>query len=99
EQFAYAMPLWVPETSPVVTLAVPVAVYRDCVDAGLRDLRVLNAAGEVVPHALRRPPAASPAAATALRVPLFPLRGDAGTSTAAALQLSISEGRAQLEVQ
>lgn len=98
EQFAYAMPLWVPESSPVVTLALPSAVYRDCVDAGLRDLRVLNHAGEVVPHALRRPPAASPGAATVVRVPLFPLRGDAAASSAA-LQLSIGDGRAQLEVQ
>jgi len=98
EQFAYSMPLYVPEGRPVVALAVPPAVYRDCVDAGLRDLRVLNAAGEVVPHALRRPLPARPGAAAAVRVPLFPLRGDA-TADAAALQLSITEGRAQLEVQ
>lgn len=98
EQFAYSMPLHVPEGDPVVTLPLPPAVYRDCVDAGLRDLRVINAAGEVVPYALRRPPAARPGASTAVRVPLFPLRRDA-PADAAALQLSISGGRAQLELQ
>ena len=98
EQFAYATPLWVPDVSPVVTLEVPFAVYRDCVDPGLRDLRVLNRAGEVVPYALRRPPVAQPGRATAVHVPLFPLRGDA-TAAAAALKLSIDAGRTQLEVQ
>jgi hypothetical protein len=98
EQFAYAMPLYVPAGEPVVSLSLPAAVYRDCVDSGLRDLRVLNAAGEVVPYALRRPPAMRPGVANAVRVPLFPVRG-AASSDAAALQLSLSEGRAQLEVQ
>jgi hypothetical protein len=98
EQFAYSMPLAVPDLSPVVTLEVPAAVYRECVDPGLRDLRVLNGAGEVVPYALRRQPVALPGAAAAVRVPLFPLRGDA-TAAAAALKLSIDAGRTQLEVQ
>jgi hypothetical protein len=98
EQFAYAMPMWVPDATPVVALPLPTAVYRDCVDPGLRDLRVLNGAGEVVPYALRRPPSESAAATTALNLPLFPLRGDS-RDAAAALQLSIIEGRTQLEVQ
>jgi hypothetical protein len=98
EQFAYAIPLDVPAASPVVTLALPTAVYRDCVDAGLRDLRVINGAGEVVPYALRRTPASTRGAAKAARVPLFPMRGDAAQA-APALQLSIVDGRTQLEVQ
>jgi hypothetical protein len=98
EQFAYAIPLQVPDAVPVVTLELPEAVYRDCVDAGLRDLRVLNGAGEVVPYALRRPPAVSAGTVRAVNVPLFPLHGES-PDAAAALQLSIGGGRTQIEVQ
>jgi hypothetical protein len=98
EQFAYSIPLWVPDASPVVSLPLPIPVYRDCVDAGLRDLRVLNGAGEVVPYALWRTPATSPRAADAVRIPLFPLRGDTAQAPPA-LQLNIVDGRTQIAMQ
>ena len=34
EQFAYAIPLFVPEASPVVTLALPTPVYREVERSG-----------------------------------------------------------------
>jgi hypothetical protein len=98
EQFAYAAALEVPETSPVVALDLPVGVYRDCVDPALRDLRVLNGAGEVVPFALRRPAASPRATASPLHLPLFPLHGDPGAA-AAALALTIDSGHTRVEVQ
>jgi len=97
EQFAYSMTLEVPETSPVVALDLPLAVYRDCTDPQLHDLRVLNGAGEVVPFALRRPAAAARAAPTPVRLPLYPLHGDP-TAAAAALALTIDSGRTRVEV-
>jgi len=48
-------------------------VYRASVEPGLADLRVFNAAGETVPHAIRAAPPAAARAAGRVRLPLFPL--------------------------
>jgi len=98
DEFAYSLPVEVPPGKPVVRVDVPLAVYRDCVDPALRDLRVLNGAGEVVPYALRRPVSARDAAPTMQRLPLFPLRGEAAVP-GAALQLRIEAGKTSIEVE
>jgi hypothetical protein len=66
---------------PIWELTLPEAVYRSVTRADLGDLRVFNAAGEVVPHALRLPEAAAGEAPPEARLPLFPLyrqRAEAG---------------------
>jgi hypothetical protein len=98
ERFAYAIPIEVPGGAPVVRLDVPLAVYRDSVTAGLRDIRVLNGAGEAVPHAVQPPEAAVRAAAATARLPLFPLRGEAAVS-GAPLQLRIDSGETSIQVE
>jgi hypothetical protein len=98
DDFAWSLPLEVPAGAPVVRLDVPLAVYRDSVDPGLGDLRVLNGAGEVVPFALRRPEPSVHGMPTTLSMPFFPLHGAEAVS-GAALQLRIDAGRAFIEVQ
>jgi hypothetical protein len=98
EDFAWAMPIEVPPGAPLVRLEVPLEVYRDCTSPVLRDLRVLNGAGEVVPYALQQPEPAVLGMQTTLRLPLFPLRGDAAVS-GAALQLRIDGGKTSIEVE
>ena len=98
EQFAFALPITVDGNAPVYRLEVPLAVYRDCVDAQLGDLRVLNGRGEVVPFALRRPSTEVRQAAEPVRLALFPLHGDPAAAVAA-LSLSVRDGDTQVELQ
>lgn len=98
DEFAWAIPIEVPAGAPVVGLDLPFVVYRDCVSPALRDLRVLNGAGEVVPYALQQPGPAISSMPTTLRLALFPLRGAAAVS-GAALQLRIDAGKTFIEVQ
>jgi hypothetical protein len=98
EQFAYAIPLDVRVGAPVVRMDLPLQVYRDSVIPGLRDLRVLNGAGEVVPHALQPPEAAVRGTPTMQGVPLFALRGEAAVS-GAPLQLHIESGETSIQVE
>lgn len=98
EQFAYAIPLDVRAGAPVVRMDLPLDVYRNSVMPGLRDLRVLNGAGEVVPHALQPPEAAVRGMPTMLGLPLFALRGEASAS-GAPLQLRIESGETSIQVE
>jgi hypothetical protein len=97
DRFAYSIPLDVPSGEPVVRLDMPFAVYRDCVDATLRDMRVLNGAGELVPFTMRRgdPGILRQVAPTSL--PLFPLRGPAVESPSS-LRFRLESGGAVFEV-
>jgi len=98
DEFAWSIPIEVPSGAPVARLDLPLVVYRDCVSPVLSDLRILNGAGEVVPYALQQPEPAALATPTTLRLPLFPLRGDAAVS-GAALQLRIDGGKTSIEVE
>lgn len=98
EQFAYAIPLDVRGGAPVVRMDVPFEVYRDSVMPGLRDLRVLNGAGEVVPHAFQPAEAAVRGTPTIQGVPWFALRGEAAVS-GAPLQLHIESGETSIQVE
>ncbi len=50
-------------------------VYRASVERGLADLRVFNAAGETVPHAIRAAPPAEVRPVERVRLPVFPIAG------------------------
>lgn len=72
--FAYGMPLEPGAPAGLHRLPVPAAVYRHAAWPDLRDLRVFNAAGDAVPHALRRAPEPPPTALPPVELPFFPLR-------------------------
>lgn len=74
EDFAYGMRLAVEDSVPVQGVVLPLPVYQAVTRADLGDVRVFNAGGEEVPHAVYRsaPPAQTPAPRS---LPFFPLRG------------------------
>ena len=53
EEFARGAQLRFQRKGALQTVLVPISVYRSSVESGLADLRVFNAAGEAVPHAIR----------------------------------------------
>ena len=55
DDYAYSLPIEVSGEAAIYRLAVPEIAYRHLVRPDFRDLQVFNAAGEVVPHSLRRP--------------------------------------------
>jgi hypothetical protein len=77
QDFGYGIPLAVDGREALYQVEIPRAVYEGVVRADLGDVRVFNAAGEVVPHALRPRVTASKAAPPPAKAALFPLRTDA----------------------
>lgn len=89
--FAYGLPLDVQDAAPAYELELPEAVYRGVRRADLGDLRVFNAAGEVVPHDLYQP--AAQVATTTVTLPLFPLPQATGSDNSP-LSLRLDHGGA-----
>ncbi len=83
EQFGYAMPITLAPGDALYALRVPASVYRHAARANLADLRVFNAAGEAVAHALQTPKEPDKAQAASAKLPIFPVRasGAAQAST------------------
>src|SRR5262252_298439 len=77
QDFAYGIPLAVDGRDAFYQVEMPRAVYEGVVRADLGDVRVFNAAGEVVPHALRPRLTATKAAPAPVKATLFPLRTNA----------------------
>jgi len=97
QEFAYAIPLTAPEGAALYRFSLPVDVYLHAARADLGDLRVLNAAGEVVPYALRAGAGEGKQERESVIVPHFPLRGDAVSATQA-LRLTIRTGDAEIDL-
>ncbi|HTO50883.1 MAG TPA: DUF3999 domain-containing protein [Burkholderiales bacterium] len=76
QDFAYGIPLAVDGREAFYQVEVPRALYEGVVRADLGDVRVFNAAGEVVPHALR-PRVTATKTPPPVEATLFPLRTDA----------------------
>jgi hypothetical protein len=78
--YAYGARLEADGTEALYEVGLPAAVYRGIAFADLRDVRVFNGGGEVVPHAwrARRMQGVEPAAQVA--VTLFPLKAAAGAA-------------------
>jgi hypothetical protein len=74
--FAYGMAIETDGQHALYEIDIPVAVYRAITRADLGDVRVFNAQGEVVPHALRPRVAVREQSGGAVRLPLFPLWGE-----------------------
>lgn len=73
QDFAYGSRVETQGRAAIYRLDLPRAVYDHAVRPDLGDLRVFNGAGEVVPHALRRPEAPAGAAPPPQALPFFPL--------------------------
>lgn len=81
EEFAYAVPVTPSGQDALQQLEVPQAVYEGVVRADLADLRVVNASGEPVPHALRPRPAPGTEPGRLIELPYFPLTGSRDSRT------------------
>jgi len=89
--FAYGMPLGVSGEDALYEVTLPAAVYRGVVRADLSDVRVFNAAGEVVPHAFRPRRGATVETGDLRTLTLFPLRAPAEASIDG-LSISVRRG-------
>lgn len=76
DDFAYAMSIAVDGQDALYQVELPAALYRGVTRADLRDVRVFNGQGEIVPHALRPRAAGTAARAAAAELPFFPLHGE-----------------------
>jgi hypothetical protein len=71
--FAYGHSVELPGSRALQTVLLPIDVYRGSVEPRLADLRVFNAHGEAVPHALRGLDAPEPQQEITPPLPLFRL--------------------------
>lgn len=79
--YSHAMPLSVSGKNAVVQLRLPQAVYLNARSADLRDLRVFDAGGKVVPFAIRQSSAQSQASRRQLPVTIFPVMQGVSSTT------------------
>ncbi|MBA1149404.1 DUF3999 domain-containing protein, partial [Ectothiorhodospiraceae bacterium WFHF3C12] len=98
QDFAYGMTLRTAGGDGLYRLSVPGAVYETVASPSLADVRVFNASGEAVPHAIRVPEADGAGEERAVRVPFFPLRGEAGTD-GGRLTVTTNEGGSVVSIQ
>ena len=74
EDFAFAVAIEGLGADALYRVAIPQIAYESAAFADLRDLRVFNGAGELVPHAFR-PVERTVEKQPAVALPIFPLRG------------------------
>ncbi|UCH49043.1 MAG: DUF3999 family protein, partial [Betaproteobacteria bacterium] len=96
EDFAYALPIENVGSDALYRIVITPAVYEGVAYADLRDVRVFNGAGEVVPHAFR-PLQAKREEPAPVNVPFFALRGTSGTK-AADLDIALESNNGQLSL-
>ena len=75
--FAYGVPIEATQGAAAYRVAIPLDVYTKSTHEDLRDIRVFNADGEVVPYEIQQAPARVARAAETTPLPLFALHGDA----------------------
>jgi hypothetical protein len=94
EDFAYAMPIETRGAGTAYRFTVPVEVFMKVAHEDLRDLRVFNARGQVVPYELRQTPATPTTRPPGQSLPVFPLHGEARASLSGVRVTIHSEGTA-----
>lgn len=92
EDFAYGIELLTGGESGVFALVIPDDVYLTARREDLGDIRVMNAAGEVLPHAVHMPAEDSSAERPRRRVPFFVLAAKAGAGDREDLTLVVRRG-------
>ncbi len=78
EDFAWSRPIDSRASDVIQVVDLPWEIYRDSVESGLADLRVFDADGQPVPHAIARPKRPKADAPTLTPLPLY--RMPEGTS-------------------
>lgn len=97
DDFAYAMQLDTVGDVGLYRIGLPLDVYRVAVRPDLGDLRVFNAAGEVVPHALEPGRREAAVRLPSRTLTLFPLRGDPRAALDA-VRVTIRTGEGDVDV-
>jgi len=77
QDFAYGMAITTPAPAEAYRLTIPFEVYTKIAHDDLRDLRVFNARGELVPYELQPAPDKPATGLAGPALPLFPLPADA----------------------
>lgn len=89
--FAFGAAIVTTTSGPLYELPLPLDVYRHATRADLGDLRVFNAAGDVVPHGLLPGPLQAPALSTRVALSAFPFRMGAPLASSG-LDVRIDQG-------
>jgi Protein of unknown function (DUF3999) len=99
DRFAYAAKIDAPGEEVAYQVTLPLHVYQNTVSPAFDDLRIVNAAGEVLPYALATTASVKAADSTGPEpVSFYPLRGDAALG-AGALKLSIRSDGTTVDIQ
>ncbi len=100
EQFGYAMPISLKPGDALYALRLPAPVYRHAARGNLADLRVFNAAGEAVAHALQPPKEPDKAPPASAKLPIFPVRAvNAASASTDQLKVEVRRDGAVVSVQ
>ena len=97
QDFAVGFRVEATTARPIWEVVLPDAVYRGVTRADLGDLRVFNAAGDVVPHSLNLPRAPEAAAPPPVELPLFPLYRHRGENGGQVLRIVTNEKGAVID--
>jgi hypothetical protein len=97
QDYAFAATLDIHDPGPVYAATLPLEVYRSVTRADLSDVCIVNAAGELVPFALRRPEPARSEPADLVPLNLFPVQGTSEAS-GEALRLRLRAGETSLDI-
>ena len=91
DEFAYGARLDADGNEALYQVVLPAMVYRGVAQPDLRDVRVFNGTGEVVPHAWRTRRTAETVAAPPVALTLFPLKAAPGVPIEG-LSISVRRG-------
>lgn len=104
EDFAFGRAIELEAEGPLQTVLLDASVYRGSVEPRLADLRVMNAAGEPVPHAVRQLRGPTRRESDVVPLPFFELDAPAAPDPAAGgassfrLRAEVSESGALVEI-
>ena len=98
QQFAWRFAIEAPQQTPLQRLALDEALYGSVARADLGDLRVFNADGDVLEHAIVAPRAPAAAAREPVALRLFPLRGEETPAAGGSLRIRLDASGALLDL-
>jgi hypothetical protein len=95
--FAYGVEVSSSEPAAVYEIPLPLTVYQHTAFSDLRDVRVFNADGEIVPHVIRAQSKPVTVTKSNIQLPIFPLRGNVDEALEG-MQITVSSGGENLAV-
>lgn len=99
EDFAYGLRIEAAEKAAIYRLELPEYLYQRVARGDVSDLRVFNAAGEMIPHSLRRPGPSTADKPAPVTVPFFPYElGRPDTDARVSVQVKTDERGAVVSV-